>query len=421
MRHRASDSGMPAGFHRLIAAQFCSALADNALLIVTMALLQSQGQQGWWAPLLKFGFTLAYVLLAPGLGDLADAFAKATLMAWMNALKLLGAAALLLLVHPVLAFCVVGLGAAAYAPAKYGLITELVPPARLVVANGWIEVSVVLAALLGTVLGGLWVSDAWLALPPARALQQSLARAGLLDSPLAFSLLGVLLLYMLAGLLNLGIRDSGARYPRASIHPLGLLRAFASANRRLWRDAEGGLSLAVTTVFWGVGATLQFMVLAWAEQVLGLPLSQGAFLQAAVAVGVVLGAALAGRWVPLARARQVLGAGVLLGLLLPVLAGVRSLPWAIALLVLAGALGGLMVVPLNALLQHRGCQLLSAGRSVAVQGFNENASVLLMLSLYAALLAAGLPLLWLMQGLGLGLAALIAALMWRLRPALPPG
>ncbi len=421
MRDSGSDRRMPAGFHLLIAAQFFSALADNALLIVTMALLQAQGLAAWWAPLLKFGFTLAYVLLAPAVGDLADAFPKARLMAWMNALKLLGAAALLLSVHPVLAFCVVGVGAAAYAPAKYGLVTERVPPARLVVANGWIEVSVVLAALLGTVLGGALVSGPWLALPAALAVQAQVAKAGLLDSPLALSLLAVLLLYLLAGVLNLGMADSGARYPRASIHPWKLLQAFRSANRTLWSDAEGGLSLAVTTVFWGVGAALQFMVLHWAGQALGLPLSQAAFLQAAVAVGVVLGAVLAGRWVPLARARQVLGAGVLLGLMLPVLSAVHSLPWAIALLVLAGALGGFMVVPLNALLQHRGCQLLSAGRSIAVQGFNENASVLAMLSLYAALLSAELPIARLMQGLGLGLAGFIAWLMWRFRPAAPPG
>ena len=407
---------MPRGFHWLIAAQFFSALADNALLIVTIALLQAQGEAGWWAPMLKFGFTLAYVLLAPGLGDLADAFPKAKLMAWMNAVKWLGAGALLLAVHPVLAFAVVGLGAAAYAPAKYGLITELVPARQLVVANGWIEVSVVTAALLGTGLGGLLLSPLWLASAPAAWLAQVLAglqSAGAL--PLSASLMAILMLYMLAALLNLRVPDSGARYPRASMRPVPLVREFAKANRTLWRDVEGGLSLAVTTLFWGVAATLQFSILRWGQDALGLPLSQAAYLQAATAIGVVLGAMLAGRFVPLRLAHRMMGAGVLLGLLMPVVASVSSLAWAAAWLVLAGALGGLMVVPLNALLQHRGHVLLSAGRSIAVQGFNENASVLLMLMLYAGLLAWQVPIVGVMWGFGLLIAAVMAALMWRMR------
>lgn len=407
---------MPRGFHWLIAAQFFSALADNALLIVTIALLQAQGEAGWWAPMLKFGFTLAYVLLAPGLGDLADAFPKAKLMAWMNAVKWLGAGALLLAVHPVLAFAVVGLGAAAYAPAKYGLITELVPARQLVVANGWIEVSVVMAALLGTGLGGLLLSPFWLDSKPASWLEQAMAGLqGTVAVPLSASLVAILMLYMLAALLNFRVPDSGARYPQASVRPAPLVREFAKANRTLWRDAQGGLSLAVTTLFWGVAATLQFIILRWGQDVLGLPLNQAAYLQAATAIGVVLGAILAGRFVPLHKAHRMMGAGVLLGLLMPVVASVSSLAWAAAWLVLAGALGGLMVVPLNALLQHRGHVLLSAGRSIAVQGFNENASVLLMLMLYAGLLAWQVPIVLVMWGFGLLIAAVMAALMWRMR------
>ncbi len=412
---------MPAGFYRLIAAQFFSALADNALLIVTIALLHSQGFAGWWAPLLKFGFTLAYVLLAPVVGDLADAFPKARLMAWMNGVKFLGAAALLGPVHPVLAFAVVGLGAAAYAPCKYGLVTELVAPTRLVVANGWIEVSVVAAALLGTALGGAMVSTMWLESAAVAWAQAPLGFLGGSDAgPLAVSLAALLLVYLVAGILNLGIPASGAVYPPASVHPLKLLRAFHQANLILWRDREGGLSMAVTTVFWGTGATLQFMVLRWAEASLGLNLSQAAYLQAAVAVGVVLGAMLAGRLVPLHAARGVMSAGLGLGLLLPVVASVETLPVALALLLLAGALGGFMVVPLNALLQHRGCLLLSAGRSIAVQGFNENLSILVMLAIYAALLAAEVPIVPLMWGWGLVIAGLIGLLVWRFRSTAPP-
>jgi hypothetical protein len=228
------------------------------------------------------------------------------------------------------------------------------------------------------------------------------------------------------------VPHSGACHAASRIHPGVLMREFRSANRLLWRDCDGGLSLAVTTIFWGVGATLQFAVLRWAADVLHLPLDRAAYLQAAVAVGVVMGASAAGRWVPLASAKRMLPAGVVLGLLMPAVASASDLWLAVALLALAGAVGGLLVVPLNALLQHRGCTLLSAGRSVAVQGFNENASVLGMLAVYAALLALDVPIVALMWGLGLSIAAAIGGLIWRERAAtaatfrppadpLPPG
>jgi LPLT family lysophospholipid transporter-like MFS transporter len=392
---------MPTGFHLLIAAQFASALADNALLIVIIARLQELNLPGWWAPLLKFGFTISYVVLAPFVGPLADAVPKARLMAWMNGVKLLGVAGLALGLHPFAAFAVVGFGAAAYAPAKYGLVTEMVAPQRLVRANGWLEVSVVCAALFGVVLGGLLVSP-WL---------RGLRLVG--DGGLSSAIWLLMLVYGLAGLLNLGVPDSGARYPASSLHPRQLCGDFWRANRRLWADADGGLSLAVTTLFWGVAATLQFAVLRWAADVLRLPLSQSAYLQAAVAVGVIAGAAIAGRWVPLHAAKRMLGFGVLLGLLMPLIASADSLVVAIPLLVLVGAVGGLMVVPLNALLQHRGCTLLSAGRSIAVQGFNENASVLAMLAAYAGLLALDVSIGSVMWGLGLGIAAVMSLLIWR--------
>jgi hypothetical protein len=223
----------------------------------------------------------------------------------------------------------------------------------------------------------------------------------------------------------MGIPDSGARYPRATLQPLALCRDFAAANRTLWRDRDGGLSLAVTTIFWGVGATLQFAVLRWAADVLHLSLEQAAYLQAAVAVGVVAGAAAAGRWVPLAAARRMLPVGIVLGLLMPVVASVDRIGPAVAVLALAGAVGGLLVVPLNALLQHRGCTVLTAGRSIAVQGFNENASVLAMLAVYGALVAAEVPIVPLLWGFGLLIALAMAALIRLaarpLRPSNPAG
>ena len=405
---------MPPGFHLLIAAQFTSALADNALLIITIALLHEQGLPVWWAPLLKFFFTISYVVLAPLVGPLADAMPKARLMAWMNALKVTGVLLLFAQVHPVLAYAVVGLGAAGYAPAKYGLVTEMVAPSRLVAANGWIEISVVCAALLGTVLGGGLVSDGFTT--SALASQTRLwvhALGAPLASALTASLLAMLCLYGAAALLQLKVPDSGKRYARQRPHPALLLQDFVVANRLLWRDAEGGLSLAVTTLFWGVGATLQFAVLRWASDVLGLSLDRAAYLQAVVACGVVAGAGLAGRLVSLRASWRVMPAGVVLGLLIAALATTDRLPVALPLLALVGAVGGFLVVPMNALLQHRGQALLTAGRSIAVQGYNENLSVLLMLAAYAGLMAWEVPIAGLMSLFGVLIAAAMLALILR--------
>jgi len=397
---------MPPGFHLLIAAQFISALADNALLIVAIALLQQQGHPAWWAPLLKFSFTIAYVVLAPFVGPLADAWPKARLMMAMNALKVVGVLALWTGVQPLWAFAIVGVGAAAYAPAKYGLMTEMVPPARLVVANAWIEVSTVCAVLFGAVLGGALVSP-WAAAacrlvwPSADALQAAM-----------LLLLGV---YALAASLNLGIPDSGARYRRAHRAPRALLRSFVRAQQRLWRDPDGALSMAVTTLFWGAAAVLQFAVLRWSVDVLSLSLEHAAYLQASVAVGVVAGAVFAGRRWSLWQAPRLLPLGVLMGLALPLAALVGH--WALALPVLAavGALGGALVVPLNALLQHRGCTLLTAGRSIAVQNFNENLSVLVMLAAFAGVMALGTDVRIAMAAVGLLVAACMACLFARQR------
>jgi hypothetical protein len=269
---------------------------------------------------------------------------------------------------------------------------------------------VVCAALFGVVAGGALVAP-WLLSSPAAAALRGFGQAG----PLGLSLAVLLAVYALSSLLNLGVPASGARYARPGIRPLALLGDFRRANLVLWRDAEGGLSLAATTIFWGAGATLQFAMLRWAVDTLGLTLDRAAYLQAAVALGVVAGAAAAGRWVPLRWARRLLGAGVAMGLLIALVASIDTLVVVIPLLALTGAVGGFMVVPLNALLQHRGFVLLTAGRSIAVQGFNENLSVLAMLAAYAGLLALDVPIVIAMWLFGGAIAAAIGALMWRER------
>lgn len=393
-------SSMPAGFYRLIGAQFTSSVADNALLIVAIAWLQALEHPDWWAPLLKLFFTLAYVLFAPWVGPLADRWPKARVMAVMNLVKIIGLMLLLAGASPLLAFAVAGIGAAAYAPAKYGLLTELVPAEQLVRANAWLEVSVVGAAIFGTVLGGLIVSSGFQGFLAGLVIQLPLpTQPAVSISPLAglqWGMACVLLVYLIASLLNWGLPDSGRRYPYERLDGVQALTAFLHAHRRLWRDPLGSLSLSVTTLFWGVGATLQIAVIHWADRVMGLSVDEASVLQVIVATGVVVGAVAAGRWVPLGAARRVLWSGVLLGLTIGASALSANLASAAFWLTLCGVFAGLLVVPLNALLQHRGYVLLSAGRSIAVQNFNENLSVLGMLALYSLLLGQGVPIVTIM-------------------------
>ena len=408
---------MPKGFYFLIGAQFASGLADNALIILGIFFLQEQGYPGWWAPLLKFSLTLSYVVLASVMGPLSDAFAKHRLMAWMNGLKMVGIVMLLMGVQPLLSFALVGLAASLYAPSKYGLVTETVPSHLLVRANAWLEASVVLSVVLGIALGGGLV-----ALANANESIHSLMAPHLTWLPYVKtqtlpSMALLLLVYLTAAALNLGLNPIHKRVVRVpltwrTVHP----HTFWQTHRQLWRDPLGGLSLYVTTLYWGVGAVMQFAVLLWAQHSLGLALQHGALLQALVALGVILGAVGAGRQYKLYSARQSLPWGIVLALLLPVIAVVSTVWLAVPLLLAVGFAGGMLLVPMNALLQHRGMQVLSTGRSIAVQGFNENLSVLVMLAVYTGLLAVDVPLAFIMLLLAVMLVASmlpLCLLRWR--------
>jgi MFS family permease len=392
---------MPKGFFYLISAQFASGLADNAFLILGIAFLSEQGYPGWWAPLLKFSFTLSYVFLAPLMGPLADAYAKAKLMACMNALKVVGVAFIFTSFHPMLAFAIVGMAASAYAPAKYGLVTETVPAEQLVKANGWLEVTVVMSVILGTACGGLLVASK--SFEHMALLNQGFIQY--LNLPIqtqyAGPLLSLIVIYIAAAMLNFGIPHVDIKYVQQSMKPIALFKNFFQSNRILWKDAVGKLSLAVTTLFWGVGAVVQFAVLLWAKEALDMPLEQASLLQAVVAFGVIFGAGMAGHMVALHQAHRVLPLGLWLGISLPALVFSTSLWIAIPLMLLTGFAGGMLMVPMNALLQNRGYKLLTAGRSIAVQGFNENASVMIMLGVYSGLLALEFPLKWVMTLIGI--------------------
>jgi MFS transporter, LPLT family, lysophospholipid transporter len=371
---------MPRNFYFLLAVQFISTLADNAFLIVAIARVIELASADWMIPILKLSFIMFYVLLAPFVGPLSDAIPKGKVMLIANFLKVCAVVLMLVGLDPVVAIGIAGLGAAMYAPAKYGLITEMLHAKDLVKANGFFEGTTVTAVILGTVLGGLLVSP----LMNQFSMPFTIWHMDNMTTNLTVGMLSLLVLNGIATLLSFSIADSGARYPRHSIHPILLCQQFFKENLTLWRDALGGLSMLVTTLLWGVGATLQLIVLRWANESLGLPLEQAAYLQGITAVGVIAGAILASRYVTLAGAASLLPLGIVIGLLIPFMLAVDSVLWASILLIAVGALAGYFVVPMNALLQHRGCSLLTAGRSIAVQGFNENAGMLVMLAIYAA-------------------------------------
>ncbi|MBV2234145.1 MAG: lysophospholipid transporter LplT [Sterolibacterium sp.] len=375
---------MNLGFYIIMAAQFFSALADNALLIAAIAALRDMQAPEGYEPLLKTFFTASYVLLAAFVGAYADSMPKGRVMFISNAIKIFGCLLMFADVHPLLAYAVVGLGAAAYSPAKYGILTELLPHRLLVVANGWIEGLTVLAIILGTALGGLLVKPEiaeWL-------LTIDLPHV---ETAAEMSLLVIGVLYLIAAIFNLYVPNTGVAHRMLKRNPLYLLHDFNHCLRLLWRDKLGQISLAVTTLFWGVGATTQFIVIAWAAEALGLDLTAATLLQGAVALGVAVGAVLAARMISLRGSLKVIPLGVAMGVVLLSMVFVHHVAVAVILLILLGVISGFFVVPMNALLQHRGHILMGAGHSIAVQNFNENLSILLMTGIYALLMMLQLP------------------------------
>ena len=387
---------MKRGFYTIMSAQFFSSLADNALLIAAIAQLLELDGPAWMVPLLKFFFTVSYVVLAAFVGAFADAIPKGRVMFITNTIKIAGSVMLLFTDYVefagvpgyalvLAAYAVVGFGAAAYSPAKYGILTELLPAEKLVAANGWIEGLTVASIILGTVLGGALISPRIATM----LLKIDVPRIDTgIETPAEAAIVVISGIYIVAAIFNLFIPDTGARYGRQQTNPLLLMRDFYLCFAMLWKDKLGQISLAVTTLFWGAGATLQFLVLQWAAVHLGLPLDRGAVLQGVTAVGVAVGAVLAGRFISLRRSLDVLPAGVAMGAVVMLMIFVTNMPVVYALLIFIGAMAGFFVVPMNALLQHRGYVLLSAGHSIAVQNFNENISILVMLAIYSAMVKA---------------------------------
>ena len=347
------------GFIPLLIAQFLSALADNALLFAAIALLAKLNSPHWHQPLLLQFFVISYIILAPFVGGIADAFPKGRVMFYSNAIKFIGSLSMLLGMQPLYAYAIVGVGAAAYSPAKYGILTEMLPPKELVMANGWMEGSTVFAIILGSIIGG--------------ALAQF--------DPLV-AIIIITGLYLLAAIFNRYIPTLPIDHKLPKKNPWFMVKDFWHAFRVLWKDPEGQLSLAVTTLFWGAGASLRLIVIAWASYALQFNLEESTRLTAMVAFGIAIGSVVAARYISLKDSVRVLPAGVLMGGFVMSMIVIHN--WYVASLIflLIGALSGFFIVPLNALLQHRGHLLIGAGHSIAVQNFNENIGILLLSGTY---------------------------------------
>jgi len=396
-------------FYTILMAQFLSALADNALLFAAIGLLVFFSAPEWFSPLLQTVFVIAYIVLAPLAGPFADALPKGRVMLIANTVKFAGCLIMLAGLHPLLAYAIVGIGAAMYSPAKYGILTELLPPEKLVIANSWMEGTTVAAIVLGAIIGGALINPHL-----AEGILVSLGLDSRLIAP-KFAIVAITCLYLGAALVNLFIPRLPIDHKLPSKSPLFILHDFWHSFKLLWRDPLGQVSLAVTTLFWGVGATLRLLIIAWAGLNLKFGLDQATQLTAATAFGIAIGSVLAGKFVRLQRAVSVLPAGILLGFVPIALIWVETLFPALLLLLLTGVLAGYFVVPMNALLQHRGHLLMGAGHSIAQQNFNENISILLLTGAYALMVRADWHIHTIIWIFGLFISSVMAAIWLRHR------
>jgi MFS family permease len=399
---------MKLGFYIILAAQFTSALADNALLFAAIALLKDLNSPSWHTPVLQEAFIFSYIVLAPFVGAFADSLPKGRVMFVSNNIKILGCITMLLGVNPLIAYGLVGLGAAAYSPAKYGILTEYLPPDKLVLANSWMEGLTVLAIVLGAVVGGVLISPKiggsmllWWDVP--------LFDTGI-DTSAELAIAIIVFVYGLAALFNLYIPCVALDHKPLSHSPAFLLSEFWHNQKLLWKDPLGQVSLGVTTLFWGTGATLRLIVLGWSAVALHYDMAHAAMLTAWVAVGIAIGSILAARFVKLEHSVKVLPIGIAMGLVVLIMIPVTNSTLAIWLLVAIGAMGGYFVVPMNALLQHRGHLLMGAGSSIAVQNFNENLSIFAMLGMYAIMQKLDFSIYIIILVFGLMLSGIMTAL-----------
>jgi MFS family permease len=396
---------MKRGFYTIMAAQFFSSLADNALFVAAVELLKTSGAAEWQRAALVPMFALFYVVLAPFVGAFADAMPKGKVMFASNAIKVVGCLLMLFGLHPLLAYAVVGLGAAAYSPAKYGIHTELLPSSQLVKANGWIEGLTIASIILGILLGGQLVGHAIAS--RMLSFDMPVIDTGI-DTPPEAAIFVLIFIYALAAWFNTRIPHTGVEMRPMPKNPLELVPDFWTCNSRLWRDKLGQISLATTTLIWGVSGNLRYIILAWSAAALSYSTTQASALSGVVAMGTAIGAVVASVRMRLDMATSVMPLGIAMGVFVVMMNFITNVWVAAPFLILLGALGGFMVVPMNALLQHRGHNLMGAGRSIAVQNFNEQACILGLGALYSLSAGMGLSAFVAITGFGV----IVAGVMW---------
>jgi MFS family permease len=396
---------MKRGFYTIMAAQFFSSLADNALFVVAVELLRAGGAPKWQPAALVPMFALFYVVLAPFVGALADARPKGNVMLISNTIKVVGCLMMLFGSHPLLAYAIVGLGAAAYSPAKYGILTELLPASQLVKANGWIEGLTIASIILGVLLGGQLVGT--VISSNLLGLDFPWISTGV-DTPAEAAISCLIFVYLLAAWFNTRIPQTGVEMRPMPRNKLELLPDFWRCNSALWGDKLGQISLATTTLFWGVSGNLRYIVLAWSAAALGYSTTQASSLVGVVAIGTAVGAVLASMRMRLDQATKLMPLGIAMGALVILMNVIDNVWVAAPFLILLGGLGGFLVVPMNALLQHRGHNLMGAGRSIAVQNFNEQACILALGGFYSLSTGFGLSAFGAITAFGL----VVAGFMW---------
>ena len=399
---------MKRGFFTIMSAQFFSSLADNALFVGAVQLLRSSQAPEWQQAALVPMFALFYVVLAPFVGAFADAYPKGRVMLVSNGIKIVGCLMMLFGSHPLMSYAIVGLGAAAYSPAKYGILTELLPSSQLVKANGWIEGLTIASIILGVLLGGQMVGPN--IAPYLLSLDLPFLETGIDTAPEA-AISVLILVYLLAAWFNTRIPDTGVDMRPLPRNLIILLPDFWQCNMRLWKDKLGQISLSTTTLFWGVSGNLRYIVLAWASVALGYTVTQASALVGVVAIGTAVGAVAASLRMRLEHATLVMPLGIGMGILVLLLNFIDNVWVAAPFLILLGGLGGFLVVPMNALLQHRGHNLMGAGRSIAVQNFNEQACILLLGGLYSLSTGMGLSAFGAISVFGI----LVAGFMWLIK------
>jgi len=399
---------MKRGFYTIMSAQFFSSLADNALFVAAVELIRISGGAEWERAALVPMFALFYVVLAPFVGAFADSRPKGEVMFISNAIKVVGCLMMLFGTHPLLSYAIVGLGAAAYSPAKYGILTELLPASQLVKANGWIEgltiASIILGVLVGGQLVGSHVSEYLL------GFDLPFIDTGI-DSAPESAILLLITFYGLAAWFNTRIPKTGVEMRAMPKNLVALLPDFWDCNTRLWKDRLGQISLATTTLFWGVSGNLRYIVLAWSAVALGYSTTQASSLVGVVAIGTAVGAIVASLRMKLHQATLVMPLGIGMGILVMGMNFIDNVWVAAPFLILLGALGGFLVVPMNALIQHRGHNLMGAGRSIAVQNFNEQACILLLGGFYSFSTGMGLSAFGAITAFGF----VVASFMWLIK------